>query len=62
MFKALLIGCGNIGALYDFDNTQILTHAKGYALHPAFELTVFDINKELEIRTKSCRICSGFRG
>jgi len=48
MFKALLIGCGNIGALYDFDNTQILTHAKGYALHPAFELTVFDINKELE--------------
>lgn len=50
MYKALLVGCGNIGALYDFENDHVLTHAKAYALHPDFTLTVFDINKELEAR------------
>jgi predicted dehydrogenase len=50
MFKALLIGCGNIGALYDLETQDVLTHAKAYAQHPGFSLTVFDPNKELETR------------
>ena len=29
-FRALLIGCGNIGALYDWDVPDVLTHAKAY--------------------------------
>ena len=28
--KALLIGCGQIGAMYDFQNHEVLTHAKAY--------------------------------
>ena len=47
MFKALLIGCGNIGALYDLNSEEVLTHAKAYSMHPQFELTIFDLNKEL---------------
>jgi predicted dehydrogenase len=42
MYKALLIGCGNIGALYDFANDHIHTHAKAYYLNPDFNLTVYD--------------------
>ena len=47
MYKALLIGCGNIGALYDLDSEQISTHAKAYIHSGNFELSVFDNNKEL---------------
>jgi predicted dehydrogenase len=50
MYNALLIGCGNIGALYDLDNDQVLTHAKAYNQHSAFVLTVFDSDKILEAR------------
>jgi predicted dehydrogenase len=50
MFNALVIGCGNIGALYDLDTDQIITHAKAYAVNPDFKLTVFDTNKELELK------------
>jgi predicted dehydrogenase len=50
MYRALIIGCGNIGALYDIDNDQVLTHAKAYAQHPAFSLTVFDPDKTLQAR------------
>ncbi|MDD5571824.1 MAG: Gfo/Idh/MocA family oxidoreductase [Bacteroidales bacterium] len=46
MYNALLIGCGNIGARYDLSNESILTHAKALYLNPAFNLTVFDINKK----------------
>lgn len=28
--RGLVIGCGNIGALYDFDTQQVRTHAKAY--------------------------------
>jgi len=45
--RALLIGCGNIGALYDLNNEQVLTHAKGYFLNPQFSLTVYDTNTDL---------------
>ena len=48
MFNALLIGCGNIGALYDLEMDQLTTHAKAYARNSDFNLTVFDIDKELE--------------
>ena len=50
MFNALLIGCGNIGALYDLETDQITTHAKAYAVNSDFKLTVFDTNKELELK------------
>jgi predicted dehydrogenase len=50
MYQALLIGCGNIGALYDLENQDVLTHAKAYTQHPGFSLTVFDPDKELETR------------
>jgi predicted dehydrogenase len=48
MYKALLLGCGNIGALYDLDSEEVLTHAKAYTKHPQFELTIFDLNKDLQ--------------
>lgn len=44
---ALLIGCGNIGALYDFKKEGIRTHAKAFSLNENFRLTLFDENKEL---------------
>lgn len=37
--RALVIGCGQIGARYDLDNPDLcLTHAKGYHLSPLTEL------------------------
>src|SRR6478609_2245926 len=50
MFNALLIGCGNIGALYDINNDQVLTHAKALNEHPEFALNVFDTDAELAAR------------
>lgn len=50
MYQALLIGCGNIGALYDLEIQEVLTHAKAYTQHSSFSLTVFDPDKELETR------------
>jgi predicted dehydrogenase len=41
--KALLIGCGNIGAQYDLhDATKVWTHAKAFSLQPQVEWTVTD--------------------
>lgn len=43
MIKALLIGCGNIGAGYDLDDeTKVWTHAKAYSLIKEIEFDVFD--------------------
>ncbi|MEO8762220.1 MAG: Gfo/Idh/MocA family oxidoreductase [Bacteroidia bacterium] len=42
MYKALVIGCGSIGALYDLKNNHILTHAKAYATNKKFKLWVYD--------------------
>lgn len=47
MYNALVIGCGNIGALYDFDNEQIQTHVKAYHLDPRFSLSIFDTNNAI---------------
>ncbi|MBN8703038.1 MAG: Gfo/Idh/MocA family oxidoreductase [Bacteroidetes bacterium] len=46
MYKALLIGCGNIGALYDIDKDSVLTHAKAYHLSENFKLFIYDTNIE----------------
>ena len=40
--ETLVIGCGNIGALYDLQSNEILTHAKAYASNSSYGLTVFD--------------------
>ena len=50
MYQALVIGCGNIGALYDIDSNQVLTHVKGYHQNPAFSLSIYDMNEELTKR------------
>jgi predicted dehydrogenase len=42
--KALIIGCGNIGAMYDFDSEAVLTHAKAFSCHPDIDFEVFDID------------------
>lgn len=43
MIKALLIGCGNIGAGYDLsDDTKVWTHAKAYSHFNEIDLSVFD--------------------
>jgi predicted dehydrogenase len=47
MYKALVVGCGNIGALYDLENDKILTHAKAFHFHNQFNFSVFDLDKQL---------------
>lgn len=44
MYKALIIGCGNIGAMYDFENELILTYAKAFHIDPEVSFAVHDIN------------------
>jgi predicted dehydrogenase len=46
MYKALLIGCGNIGAMYDWDNEQVLTHAKAFSKIDEIEVDYFDLNNQ----------------
>lgn len=46
-FKALIIGCGNIGAQYDLDSSSVITHAKALSLNKSFEFNVYDIDKNL---------------
>jgi predicted dehydrogenase len=46
-YKSLVIGCGNIGALYDLESDQILTHAKAFHNDERFSLTVFDIDQTI---------------
>ena len=44
MIKALVIGLGNIGAQYDLNKDEILTHVKAFSLREDVELSVFDVN------------------
>lgn len=44
MLKALVIGCGAIGAGYDLHTDAVQTHAKAFFLHPEIELTVADVD------------------
>jgi predicted dehydrogenase len=46
MVKALLIGCGNIGAMYDWDNEQVLSHAKAFSKFDEINVDYFDLNKQ----------------
>ena len=49
MVKALIIGCGNIGGLYDIDNNKIETHAKAISINNWIKkVDVFDTNIELQ--------------
>ncbi len=47
MYNVLIIGAGNIGALYDKPNSEfVLTHAHAFNLHEKFRLIGFvDLNK-----------------
>lgn len=47
MYKALIIGCGNIGAMYDFETESILTYAKAFHLDPEITLTVYDTDQKI---------------
>ncbi len=47
MYRALIIGCGNIGAMYDFETESILTYAKAFHLDPEIEFDVYDINNKI---------------
>jgi hypothetical protein len=50
--KALLIGCGNIGAGYDLNKPgSVWSHAKAYSLIDGIELTVTDIDRD-----KACKV------
>jgi predicted dehydrogenase len=44
MYKGLIIGCGNIGAMYDWNNEQVLTHAKAYSKTEEIKVDFFDLN------------------
>lgn len=47
MYKALIIGCGNIGAMYDFETESILTYAKAFHLDPEITFAVYDTNHQI---------------
>lgn len=47
MYKALIIGCGNIGAMYDFETESILTYAKAFHLDPEITFAVYDTNRQI---------------
>jgi len=44
--EALVIGCGNIGAMYDLEVNDILTHCKAISRNKNFNLTVFDTDPQ----------------
>ncbi len=46
-YKILVLGCGNIGALYDWDTEAVLTHMKSFSKHGSFEISCYDTNEEL---------------
>lgn len=47
MYKALIIGCGNIGAMYDFETESISTYAKAFHCDPEIEFEVYDIDPQI---------------
>jgi len=40
MYKALVIGCRNIGAMYDFEKESILTYTKALIQNGNFEVKI----------------------
>lgn len=56
--EALVIGCGNIGAMYDLKSNDILTHCKAISKNENFSLTVYDtdpIKSDLVSKFYKCR-------
>jgi hypothetical protein len=47
MTEVLVVGCGNIGALYDIDKDEILTHVKAFSIDNRFDLTIFDDDSKI---------------
>lgn len=45
--NVLVLGLGNIGALYDLETTDIKTHVKAWSLVPNVNLSIFDVDKAL---------------
>jgi predicted dehydrogenase len=45
--KVLIIGCGNIGALYDFKKEGIKTHVKAFTENGNFNTLVYDRDEDL---------------
>jgi predicted dehydrogenase len=57
--KALLIGCGNIGAQCDLNDGSVRSHAKAFSLHPSITFDIYDqdIEKAKKIGEKyQCRM------
>jgi len=46
-YNVLVIGCGNIGAQYDLESSEVKTHVKAWSLMPNVNLSIFDLDKEL---------------
>ena len=47
MYKSLIIGCGNIGAMYDFESASVLTYAKAFHLDPEITFAVYDADPKV---------------
>lgn len=63
LFNTIIIGAGNIGALYDSPNSvNILSHAHGFSKHPGFELVGFiDIDSAKAKRAAKIWNCRFFK-
>ena len=62
--EALVIGCGNIGALYDLKCKEILTHSKAFSQNSEFNLTIYDVNSkksELVSKLYNCKKISSLK-
>jgi predicted dehydrogenase len=45
--RALVVGCGNIGALYDLeDDKRVWTHAKAFSLRPGTRISFYDTDPQ----------------
>ena len=47
IYRGLIVGVGNIGAMYDIDSKQVSTYAKACSLDATIEFDIFDINPVL---------------
>lgn len=58
MYKVLVLGCGNIGAQYDFNNNEVQTHVKAWSLNSLVSLSVFDVNFDLKFKVANRYNCN----
>jgi predicted dehydrogenase len=57
MYKVLVIGCGNIGSQYDFDNNEVQTHVKAWYLNNLTTVCIFDVNQGLAAKVANQYQC-----